>query len=210
MPFSATLVLALGVLAPSAPEPDLDWGPSAVLKDTRPDPKETKANESFVRGQVARFNDPHVLRVILKDPDVAGLVVVQNQPQPEKWLREKLKVTAQPDKGTITISFPGFAAKEQRAIVNAAAEAYVAEEFRERRERCGRGLKALEYLQERESETLQSYLRTPVGMRDAKLQALIDSVEQSLAVRTGQIKEIRKEYESNTRLQIQTRAKGEP
>jgi hypothetical protein len=204
------LALTMGLLAPAAPAPDSDPGPTAVLKDSRPDPKDQKANESFLRGQVPRFGNGAVLKAALKDPAVATLPCLRDQREPEKWLYEKLKVTVQPEAGTLSVSLPGYDLATQMIIVNAVVEAYLEEDVRERRERCGSTLKSQEYLRERMGKSLQRILVIPPDKRTARDEKEILDLQEWLQIVDQRIRNARQELEAPTRLQWKERARGWP
>jgi hypothetical protein len=202
------LLCAVGLLAPAAPAKDLDPGPTAVLKDSRPDPKDAKANEQFLRGQIDRVRASRVIRLALKDSNVSSNRLLERQNDPVSWLREHLMVTVQPDAGTLSVALPGFDRVDQMTLVNAIVDAYLEDLLAERDKVFTRNLKIAEVHRQAIASSLEGLLGIPPLGRDAVMESRIVDLRKELEYKIQSIQEYRRELETPNRLQWHQRARG--
>ncbi|HUG91132.1 MAG TPA: hypothetical protein VML55_09875, partial [Planctomycetaceae bacterium] len=84
----------------------------------QPDPR------TFKETQKKLIKSPFVLNAALREPQIARLRMVREQPAPLEWLEEELQVA---DAGTefIRISISGSSSTEVATLVNAVTDAYI-------------------------------------------------------------------------------------
>jgi hypothetical protein len=80
-------------------------------------------NESYLRKQMQHVKDRFSLSAALREPEIAKLSIVKEQPDPLRWLEQEIKVEL-PNPETMTISLSGDHRDELTKIVNEVAHTY--------------------------------------------------------------------------------------
>jgi len=207
MSIANVFTFVLGVLGIAAPAPNIDVGPTAVFKDSSPDPKDKKANEHYLRGVANCFTQNYVLQAALKQTRVSERVSLHAQADPEKWLREHLLVTIHPEESTVRISLPGFRAPEQADIVNGVAEAYAAEEVALRRDLYEPAIRILEGVQTQLGILLRATQERVRSRPNANDELSIKELQNDIALTEKKLEESRNQLNSPLRLQLKERAR---
>jgi hypothetical protein len=174
------------------------------LAPGRPDPEEHK---EFLRNQAALLKSPLVLRLALRDPKVATLPAVKDQPNPVAWLEENLRVEF-PVSELMRISFRAGPVQTRVALVNAVTLAYLREAVKKERNDRGERLKKLQDLHADYEDILKEKGRT--------LRALYERTGLGPDAETGRQKrralytelaEVRRELRQRRLAQAATRAR---
>ena len=96
-------------------------------------------NGTFQRSQVALIKHRMVLNVALRQPKVAQLAAVREQPEPLDWLEKQIQVDFALSPEILRISMTGKESTSVLALVDAVREAYLSEvvdkEKKQRQER---------------------------------------------------------------------------
>jgi hypothetical protein len=115
--------MLVGLLA-GAPAPKYVPPPTAVLQDRnaqRGGPVDTRLLRLLVGG----LTRDEVLEKVIARPEVAKLPAVRKQGNALDWVRSNLQAEIDLKRGTVSLRFRGGLAREQAAIVNAVATAYL-------------------------------------------------------------------------------------
>lgn len=75
--------------------------------------------------QVLLIKDPVILTAVLRRPDVAGLSVIKEQPEPEEWLMKVLRVDFPSGPELMQFSISGDRPQELKVIVSAVRDEYL-------------------------------------------------------------------------------------
>jgi hypothetical protein len=80
--------------------------------------------EQYRKTQAALIKSPDVLRAALKDPALVNLKLIQDQANPEQWLKENITVNFPLESEVLQITLKADSKAEAVKIVNAVADSY--------------------------------------------------------------------------------------
>jgi polysaccharide biosynthesis transport protein len=140
--------------------------------------------DSFQQTQVALLKTRLVLNAALRDPKVANLPVVKEQPDPVVWLEKELRVDFPNGPEIARVSLSGDNAAQLKIVVDAVVDAYLVEVVYKRTQHRDKRLKELtdlyNFYQQNLNRAYKSYreLGREVGPRDLQALALKQRMAQ--------------------------------
>lgn len=122
----------------------------------------------FKASQIALIRTPFILTTVLRDPRVAGLSLVDEQPDPLYWLRKELSASFVEGSSVMKLSMRGSDIEQLKEILDAVCNAYIEESVAMRRQQM---LERLSWLQ-REHQSVTDKIRS----MKSEMRALSDAL----------------------------------